>query len=758
MRMIYDNAKPLNMQPVKRFGIIMPLLAALWCMPAAAQSWKVNLREADITAFIAEVADITGRSFVVDPRVKGNVTVVSNRALSREQVYDLFLGVMNVNGVVAVPSGNTVKLMPDINARQGGLGFDPKARVNGEQMVTQIIWLDNTAPNDLLPALRPLLPQSAQIATINGVNALVVSDRAANIAELQRLVKTLDGNVNERLEIINLKNTQAEDILSLIEAMSIGGISKDNHTSRLKVIADPRSNRILVRGDTRSQQKIRDIVRQLDVVPAQRLGGVRVFPLKQASAKNMAEMLRSLMNNTSMVSSAPTSTLTPLTDTSTGSTSTATTGTTTQTPTSNNNNSLSSGSSSSTKDNKATQNVSIIADESQNALVVKADPSLMREIEATIAQLDSPRAQVLIQAAIIEVSGDDLDQLGVQWALGNASTGYGLINFDNAGTSLTNLYSAVASKNPSLVSGLAGALLGLGKSTTSSNGKTNFFGAILQALKNTTHADLRSVPSVITLDNEEADLVVGQNVPFITGSTTTTSGGITSPYNTITRQDVGISLKVIPHVGQGDNVRLEVSQEVSSLVPTVSSIKSADLITNKRLIKTTVVAQDQHTIALGGLMQDDSTNSVSAVPGLSKLPWVGGLFRARSRDNTKRNLLVFLQPTIIRSAERSNTVTQGRYAQIRSLQFELDPYGELSRLPVNIEDMYGNGPAHDALVITPRNLTATGESVAQNRSQANAPAIIPPVIIDTNPSAYGQAPSLPVVIGVTPVATPTVRR
>jgi general secretion pathway protein D len=673
----------------KHWWIWLPLVSALASPVALAQTWKINLRDADITAFIGEVADITGKNFVVDPRVKGNITVISNKALTRDQVYELFMGVMNVNGVVAVPSGSTVKLVPDVNAKQAGVAFDLRQRARGDQVVTRVIWLDNTNPNDLIPAIRPLMPQFAHLAAVPGTNALIVSDRADGINQLEALVKTLDGGDQDKLEIISLKHSQAEEIITLVEAMSSTSPNKDVRGSRVRVIADNRSNRLLVKGDVRSRERIRKLIKELDVAPAERLGGLRVFRLQHASAKNLAEMLQGLMSNASLVSSAPSGSLTASGGLSSGNTSGGSANTpNSNTSTSSGSSSGSSSSSASGSNNKGSFGVSIIADESQNALVVKADPALMREIESAIKQLDVRRTQVLIQAAIVEVSGGNLDQLGVQWALGNASTGVGMINFNNVGTSVANLYAAVASNNPSLASGLSGALIGIGASKTSSDGQTSFYGAILQALKTTSQANLLSVPSIMTLDNEEANILVGQNVPFITGSSTTSSGGTSNPFTTIERQDIGISLKVIPHVGDGGSVRLEVAQEVSSLVPATSSIKSADLITNKRLIKTTILADDQQTIALGGLIQDDSTQSLSQVPGLGRLPLIGGLFRSKSNEQTKRNLLVFLQPTILRGNEGVRELTQSRYNQIRTLQLRLDQKGDFSRLPTELAEVY----------------------------------------------------------------------
>ncbi len=701
-QLLKTSSTTFGRQPIwRKLWLVSPLLIAL-AFPVHAQTWKINLRDADITAFIGEVADITGKNFVVDPRVKGNITVISNKALSKAEVYDLFMGVMNVNGVVAVPSGNTVKLVPDVNAKQAGVPFDLRKRAGEEEVVTRVIWLENTNPNDLIPAIRPLMPQFAHLAAVPGTNALLVSDRAGNIAQLEALVQNLDGGGTDRLDIIPLQHSEAEEIIVLIEAMSASTPQRDVRGSRLRLIADGRSNRLLVKGDARSRERIRELVKQLDIMPAERLGGLRVFRLSHASAKNLAEMLQGLMNNNSLVSSAPTSSLTSTASLSGDSSSS--TGSTGSSSAASSSLSSSSASNAATRPSSAgsaspaagstAPKVSIIADESQNALIVKADPALMREIESAIKQLDVRRAQVLIQAAIVEVSGSNADQLGVQWALGNASTGVGTISFDNAGLSLGSIAAAAASGANSAAlagaaSGLSGALIGLGEV----RGDNSFYGAILQALKTTSSANLLSVPSIMTLDNEEANILVGQNVPFITGSTTTGSGGTSNPFTTIERRDVGINLKVIPHVGEGGTIRLEVAQEVSSVVPTTSSVRSSDLITNKRFIKTTILADDRQTIALGGLMQEDQSESMSMVPGLGRLPLIGGLFRSRANDQTKRNLLVFLQPTILRDNSSTTQISQNRYNQVRMLQLSLDARGNFSRLPEQLSQVYTADPS-----------------------------------------------------------------
>jgi general secretion pathway protein D len=676
---LQDMMPKLNTTRRAAHWIALPILTMMAFPAFAAQTWKINLLNADINAFVSEVADITGKNFAVDPRVKGNVTVISNKALNRDQVYDLFQGVLNVNGVVAIPSGNTIKLVPDVNAKQSGVPFDFRNKARGDGVVTRVIWLSNTNPNDLVPALRPLMSQFAHLAAVPGTNALIVSDRADSIEQLTELVRTLDGGADDKLEVISLKETNVDDIINQIDALTATSVTKDVRGSRLRIIADSRNNRLLIKGDDKARQRIRALVSQLDVPPRDLLGGMHVFRLQNASAKSMATMLQGLISNNSSggtkSSNYSASSSAPSTSNTTG--ESGSTG------------SSSSGNSAPTVFSE--NGVSIIANDELNAIVVKADPTLMREIGSTIKQLDVRRAQVLIQAAIVEVSGSNIEQLGVQWALGNLTTGVGLINFSNAGSSIAKIAGAVASKSYTSISAPDGALFAAGKSSTNSNGQTSFYGALVNALKSTSGANLISVPSVMVLDNVKAEMIVGQNVPFITGSTATTAavGGTTTPFTTIERKDVGVTLKVTPHIGEGGTLRLEIEQEVSAIVPTSSlSATTSDVVTSKRSVKTTVIADNGQTIVLGGMMQDDNTQSVNSVPGLGSLPWIGGLFRSKANSYTKDNLLIFLQPTILRDGDSADNLSQERYSQIRVLQLELDPKGGFSRLPLMANQIY----------------------------------------------------------------------
>ena len=670
-----------------------PMMVAV-STAAHAQTWKINLRDADLTAFINEVADITGKNFAVDPRVRGNVTVISNKPLNKNEVYDLFLGVLNVNGVVAIPSGNTIRLVPDSNVKNSGVPYDPRNNARGDQVVTRVIWLENTNPNDLIPALRPLMPQFAHLAAIQGTNALIVSDRAANIYQLETIIRNLDGTGQNDIEAVPLQQSQAEEIIKQLDAMSSTGASKDFAGARVRIIADARTNRILIKGDTGTRKRIRNMIEMLDVPSADRLGGLKVFKLKYASAKNLSEILQGLVTGQAVNSSSNNSSNSSSNNSNSfnnnnnsSSNTGSTTGSSISTPAIN----LNSNSNNNNQNNITSFNangVSIIADGAQNALVVKAEPQLMREIEAAIQQLDVRRQQVLIEATIIEVEGNDTDQLGVQWAMGDLSSGVGVVNFSNVGTSLSKLAAGYLSGGAAGLGSAVGAgtSLILGDYREGADGSRKLYGAVIQALKANTKSNLLSTPSIVTMDNEEAYIVVGQNVPFVTGSVSTGTGGTVNPYTSIERKDVGVTLKVIPHIGEGGSIRLEVEQEVSAVAENKG--QATDLVTSKRSIKTSVLADHGQTVVLGGLISDDTAHTRQSIPFLGDIPGLGRLFRAEGKSNAKRNLLVFIHPTIIGDNADIRRVSQQRYDQLYSLQLAMDKDGNFAKLPANVDDVF----------------------------------------------------------------------
>ncbi len=720
-------------RPVWALFAAAPLIAMV-STTSHAQTWKINLRDADLTAFINEVADITGKNFAVDPRVRGNVTVISNKPLNKAEVYDLFLGVLNVNGVVAIPSGNTIKLVPDSNVKSSGIPFDAKQRATGDQIVTRVIWLENTNPNDLIPALRPLMPQFAHLSAVAGTNALIVSDRANNIYQLETIVRNLDGTGQNDIESVALQSSQAEEMIGLLESMSSTGAARDLKGSRIRIIADNRTNRIILKGDTATRKRIRQMIEMLDVPAADRLGGLKVFRLKYASAKNLAEILQGLVTGQSISSSANSNNTSSNANTSSNNmgnnsstNSNGSSASTISTPSIN----LGSGSNNTNQNSITSFNangVSIIADDSQNALVVKADPQLMREIESAIQQLDIRRQQVLIEAAIIEVEGTDADQLGVQWALGDLSSGVGLINFSNVGSSIAELAAGY------VAGGALGAAANLGTGTSlvlgdyreGADGSRKLYGALIQALKSKTKSNLLSTPSIVTMDNEEAYIVVGQNVPFVTGSVATTTAGI-NPYTTVERKDVGVTLKVVPHIGENGTVRLEVEQEVSAVQP---KGEAQDLITSKRAIKTSILAEHGQTIVLGGLISDNSIHSRQSVPGLGSIPGIGRLFRADAKSNEKRNLLVFIHPTIVGDSKDVRRLSQQRYSQLYSLQLAMDQDGTFSKLPENVEDIYQQRiPVTPSVPkVAPYQAVPSGGSIPVKPTVFTTPIAIEPVV------------------------------
>ncbi|MFP6812185.1 MAG: secretin N-terminal domain-containing protein, partial [Moraxella sp.] len=504
-------------------------------------------------------------------------------------------------------------------------------------------------------------------------------------------------------------------------------------------------DRLLVKGSAEMTAKVQRMVEQLDTVPTQRLSGLRVFRLKYASATHIAEMLRGLLAYQSINSSGDQTTLQASSmfqsSSDTSSNSAATTTNTAASPTGSPLNTSSTSNTTTTQNNGYQgRPFSIIADQTQNSVIVNANPELMVEIENAINELDTRRDQVLIQAAIMEISGNDTQQLGVQWAMGNANSGVGVINFNNIGASAVGLASEILRKTPgTAAASVAGALLGIGTSKTDSNGNREFYGAILQAINKTNNANLLSMPSILTLDNEKANILVGQNVSFVTGSYTTASNSSTTPFQTVSRQDVGINLNVIPHIGDNGSVRLEISQEVSSIVDgTLNNVSG--VVTNKNLIKTTILADNQQTVALGGLMRDNSTYGQQKVPGLGDAPILGNLFRSKSKNSDKTNLIVFLQPTILRNGSAVASVTEKSLDGIRTMQLVIDKNGTLKQIPLNISAMFPNtNTVQNSVKLPTDDLVTPAEQSLSNtpRVYANGVDIVTPV--SSNASRTGSS-------------------
>ncbi len=582
------------------------------------QNWQVNLNDADISAFIGQIADITGKSFVIDPRVKGKVTVVSTETMNTEAVYELFLSVLQVHGYAAVPAGDVIMVVQQNSVKQQGRDLENKYKKQSQEMVTKVITIKNTPALDLVPILRPLVAKYGHLAGVKSANALIISDHASNINRIEQIIDRLDKSGSEELEVIQLKEAWVGNVVTMLQSLdpdkvAQGKGAKSGGAGSIRVVADERSNRLIIKGEKTSRERIRTLIKQLDK-PSYFSGSTKVIRLKYADSKKLAELLKNVMSD----------------------------------------------SDSGKKDaNKAKGKASIHADEELNALVVRAEPSVLKEIDEIIHELDVRRAQVLIESAIVEVTGDVTDSLGFQWAVGDTDNPVAGTNFGNAGQSLSSIATGVATGAPTLSNGLT---VGGFKE---SNGQIDF-GVIIQALESQSNTNLLSTPSIMTLDNQEAEIVVGQNVPFLTGSTTSSSNS--NPFTTISREDIGVTLKIKPHIHEGNELRLEVEVSAESVANTTVQ-GQADLITNKRKLKTMILAADEETIVLGGLISDDITETESKVPILGDIPLLGWLFKSKSTQHVKRNLMVFLRPTIVLDKQKATTLTHDKYNGI--WEFEL---------------------------------------------------------------------------------------
>jgi general secretion pathway protein D len=587
------------------------------------ERWTINMKDADIRDFVEQISLISGQTFVVDPRVKGQVSVISQASLSLSEVYQLFLSVMATHGFSVIPQGDQARIVPNAEAKaegvQGSLLKGPDA------LETRVIQVQQHPVAELLPLIRPLVPQYGHLAAVTSANALIISDRAANIARIEEIMRTLDKANQSDYTLYDMRHGWVQDAAEALNNSISRGQSKGLGSAM--VIADSRTNRLILMGPAEARAKLLNLVQALDI-PSSRSANTRVIRLRYNDAKSLAETLGEI-GDTLKASAA---------------------------------NAAGEGGGGKPRE------MLIRADESLNALVILADPDIVGMIEEIVRQLDVPRGQVLVEAAIVEISGDINDALGVQWAIdgrGSGTAGLGGVNFNNAGLSVGTLLGAISNdKVPDKLP--SGALVGVG------NGH---FGALITALSANTKSNLLSTPSLLTLDNQEAEILVGQNVPFQTGSYTTGGDGANNPFTTIERKDIGVTLKVTPHINEGATLRLEIEQEISSLVPAPEGINVSDIITNKRSIKSTILADDGQVIVLGGLIQDDVTKSTAKVPLLGDLPLLGGLFRSKQDSRVKRNLMVFLRPTVVRNSEAMAALSRQKYGDIRVLggQRDADP-------------------------------------------------------------------------------------
>ncbi len=612
-------------------AVPLPLLAAeRGIEPSNTQQdgWTINLKDADIRAFIDQISQLSGQTFIVDPRVKGQVSVVSNATLSLSEVYQLFLSVMATHGFSVLTQGDVARVVPNAEAKAEA-GGGPSG---GDQLETRVIQVQHTSAAELIPLIRPLVPQFGHLAAVSSANALIISDRSANIARIQDLVRQLDRAESNDYGVLNLQHGWAVDIAEVLRNSLLRGDAKT--TSGVQIIADSRTNRLIFIGPNEARGKLASLAQSLDT-PTTRSANTRVIRLRHNDAKSLAETLGDISEGLKGPDDGETASRRP-------------------------------------------QNILIRADESLNALVLLADPELIGTLESIVRQLDIPRAQVMVEAAIVEVSGDITDALGVQWAVDarGGTGGAGGVSFGNTGISVGSVLNAI-NENEIPDNLPDGAIIGIG---------TRSFGALVTALSANSKSNLLSTPSLLTLDNQEAEILVGQNVPFQTGSYTTDAAGANNPFTTIERQDIGVTLKVTPHINEGATLRLQIEQEISSIAPSASlTAQAVDLVTNKRAIKSTILAEDGQVIVLGGLIQDDVTRTNAKVPLLGDIPLLGALFRSTQETHVKRNLMVFLRPTVIRDRAGLAALSGKKYSDIRVIETDS---ASPSILPANPEQLF----------------------------------------------------------------------
>jgi general secretion pathway protein D len=620
------------------------LMGAVWFVhvpPLAAETVTLNLKDADIGALISTVAEVTHRNFVVDPRVKGKVTVISSRPMDSEEVYQVFLSILKVHGFAAIPSGAVIKIVPDVNAKQDNIPtVTDRDTGRGDEMVTRVVEVKNVAAAQLVPILRPLVPQQGHLAAYPATNVLVISDRAANVERLVTIIRRIDQVSDSEIEVIPLQHASATEVVRVLTSLeraapgAAGKATRGVGEGAAVLVADERTNSVLLGGDRSDRLRMRVIISHLDT-PLDAGGNTDVVYLNYAEAKDLVPVLmgvgKKVEGEAQGKVSAPKS------------------------------------------------EFDIQADEAMNALVITAPPDVMRTLKRVISELDVRRAQVLVDAIIAEVSLNTARELGVQWVFsglnsGNGVSPVGLINFTNTGNNIADVInSAVDVVNGGTVPTPAGnVLLGGGKVQKDSN--FNYL-AVINMLASDSNTNILSTPTLVTLDNEEAEIIIGQNVPFVTGSFTSTGAGndATNPFQTIQREDVGLTLKIKPQINEGDALKLNIEQEVSSIAPSVAG--ASDIITNKRSIKTSVMVGDGNVVVLGGLIEKQTGESVQKVPLLGDLPGVGALFRSKAGNVTKTNLMVFIHPVILRDSAVAEQSTSSKYNYFRALQFKEGKHG-----------------------------------------------------------------------------------
>lgn len=683
--------------PIRNIALTFAL-ASMVAQPVLAQQGEaadivVNMRGVEIADVADQISRLTGRTLILDPAVKGTVTVTSAQPLSQGGVWELFQSVLRANGFAAVRSGRAWRIVPQGNAvRDGGV---PSRGASGQELVTRMIRLSNVPSAEAARVARPLVASFGSVEPLAQPNAVVITDYADNVRRIEGILRSLDGNGSGlTFATIALRNGSAPDVAQALQA-----VLGDPASGGARVAGDARSNTIIVRGTPAAVADARRMLASLDT-PGGATPITRVFRLSYADAEAVTDVLRGVLGQEATTNNAvarslsdkrggnyrsPTSVLGGMVQS--GGSNVTDTATAAATAALRAQQSQLGQQGGETPQGFSTPELSVQPSPDINAVVVRGTPSAIAAIEPLITDLDVRRPQVLIEAAIAEITGEEAETLAVQ--LG--TSGAALRQIEGAATS----FNTPGQLSLGTILGALGVPMAraLGPGFTANIGIGDDFSILVQALGTSTKSNLLSTPQITTLDNKIGEFVVAQEVPFVTGSILPGNGGNVNPYTSIERKDVGITLKVLPRINAGDTIRLEVAQEASS-ISNVSLPQASDIITNRRAINTTVLADNGQTIVLGGLTSDDYGQIKSQVPILGDIPILGELFRSRRESRNKRTLFIFLKPTILRNGEDAAAMAKAKYARLRNEELDLNVPSNLllkplrPRLTLEIDGIY----------------------------------------------------------------------
>jgi general secretion pathway protein D len=692
-----------------------PLLAQT---PPAGARITPNYKDADLGSIVEAVSQVTGKNFIIDPRVKAQVTMLSATPMTPDAFYEAFLAILQVHGFVAVPAGKVIKIIPDANARQLPANDLPdRVSATSDEIVTQVVMLKNVSAAQMVPILRPLIPQYGHLAAYPASNALIISDRANNVNRMLRILQRIDQAGDDEVEIVRLENASAAEVVRVVNSLNQAQGGAEAGGSTVKLVADERTNSVLMGGEKSQRLRLRTLVAHLDT-PLETGGDTQVRYLRYADAEKIADKLKQQLQGAS------------------------------------------TGQAAAAQGAQAAQEKSTViwAEPATNALVVTAPPKLMRQLMSVVDRLDIRRPQVLVEAIIVEVSGDKNSDLGVNWLLDGSKDNIAAGGFVSpvAGASIASLVAAAQNPDQITSSSVPNGLT-VGVARVKDTG-TNF-ALMLRAIRGDANTNIISTPSTVTLDNQEAQIKVAQEVPFVTGQFSSTgannggNNGVVNPFQTIQRQDVGTILKMTPQITDDGNVLMKLEVEQSSLATT--SVSAVDLITNKRTITTHVLAGDGEIIVLGGLISDSLTENQQRVPFISRVPVLGELFKTRSTKKSKTNLMVFIRPKILMDADSVATETGAKYNYLREIQRTRNG-GKAQSLPGDrqptlpaLEDLNPGSAGANA----PKANPSTGMVPEVQR----APVIVTPgaaAAAGTPSPAPTTPPSAPVAAPTTPAVPP----